>query len=59
MSSDRAPLGDLEIGLSIQQAAAIVQEFDALWRASSWCGRKHVKELLKLRDTLAIEMRTR
>jgi hypothetical protein len=52
-----APLGDLEIGLTVEQARAIVQEFDALWLAAAWYGKKKQKELLKLRNTLAHTVR--
>lgn len=50
------PLGEIEVGFSRAQAAAIVSEIDALWRHSNHDGKRRVKELQVLRDTLAAEI---
>jgi len=50
-----APLGQIQIGLTPAQAAAIVQEFDALWAHSNHLGKRSVHHLRTLRDTLAAE----
>lgn len=56
MTEETAPLADLEIGLSFAQAAALVKEIDALWSNSNVHGKKKVKELRTLRETLAAEV---
>jgi hypothetical protein len=48
-----SPLGAIQIGLTVAQAAAIVQEFDALWAHSNHLGKRSVNHLRTLRDTLA------
>ncbi|BFU90124.1 MAG: hypothetical protein NTAFB01_13110 [Nitrospira sp.] len=53
------PLGEIELGLSVAQATAIVQEFDALWLAAAFYGKKKQKELLRLRNTLEEAVKTR
>lgn len=53
LADPHAPLGDIEVGLTVDQAAAIVQEFDALWSHSNFLGKRAVKHLRTLRDTLA------
>lgn len=54
-----APLGEIELGLTVEQARAIVREYDALWQAASWYGKKQMQELVRLRNTLDHHMRTR
>lgn len=58
VADERTPVAEIELGLSIEQAWAIVQEFDVLWRAAPWYGKKHLKELLTVRNTLAHTLRT-
>ena len=53
MSEPTEPLGDIDVGFSLAQAAAIVREIDALWRHSNHEGKRQVKELRTLRATLA------
>ena len=53
MSEPTEPLGDIEVGFSLAQAAAIVREIDALWDNSNIHGKRKVKELRTLRATLA------
>lgn len=51
MTEEKAePLGEIEIGLSVEQATAIVREFDALWQHSNIHGKKKVKQLWGLRN---------
>lgn len=46
MTEEKAePLGEIEIGLSVEQATAIVREFDALWQHSNIHGKKKMKQL--------------
>lgn len=47
------PLGEIEVGLSIEQATAIVREFDRLWQHSNIHGKKKVKQLGDIRNQLA------
>jgi len=53
MSEPDEPLADIEVGFSVARAAAIVKEFDALWNNSNVHGKRKVKELRNLRETLA------
>ncbi len=53
---EREPLGEIEIGLSIEQATAIVREFDVLWQHGNIHGKKKVKQLWGLRNQLADEV---
>jgi hypothetical protein len=50
-----APLGQIQVGFTTQQAVAIVQEFDALWAHSNHLGKRSVNHLRTLRDTLAAQ----
>jgi hypothetical protein len=50
---EREPLGEIEMGFSIEQATAIVKEFDALWQHSNIHGKKKVIQLWGLRKQLA------
>lgn len=52
------PLGQIQVGFTLGQAAAIVQEFDALWAHSNHLGKRAVHHLRTLRDTLALQSRT-
>jgi len=57
MTEEKAePLGEIEIGLSVEQATAIVREFDALWQHSNIHGKKKVKQLWGLRNQLTKEV---
>lgn len=49
---DPAPLADIEVGFSIEQAGKIVLELDALWAHSTRDGKKKVHELRRLHETL-------
>ncbi len=54
MTEEKAePLGEIEIGLSVEQATAIVREFDTLWQHSNVHGKKKVVRLWGLRNQLA------
>lgn len=57
--SPAEPLGDIEIGLSLEQAEAIVKEFDALWASANGRGKRRVRFLQLLRDELAMELKGR
>lgn len=59
MDQKAEPLGEIELGLTVEQACAIVREYDALWQAASWYGKKQMKELRRLRDTLEREGESR
>lgn len=52
MSPEPAPLADVEVGFSVEQAKQIVMELDALWAHSTRDGKKKVHELRRLRETL-------
>lgn len=47
-----APLADIDVGFSVEQAGQIVRELDALWAHSTRDGKKKVYELRRLRETL-------
>ena len=47
-----APLADIEVGFSVEQAGKIVAELDALWAHSNHDGKKKVHELRRLHETL-------
>jgi len=51
-----APLGDIEIGLSVEQAQAVVDEIAALCRHASHDGKKKVHVLNVLSNTLIREL---
>jgi hypothetical protein len=46
------PLGAIEMGFTLEQAAAIVAEFDALYAHSNVMGKKRVKVLYLFRASL-------
>jgi len=52
----REPLGDIEIGLSVEQAQAVVEEIAVLYRHATRDGKKKVKVLSLLSDTLIREL---
>ena len=51
-----APLGQIQVGFTLEQAAAIVQEFDALWAHSNHLGKRSVHHMRTLRDTLTDQL---
>lgn len=52
MSETPIALADIEVGFTVERAAAIVAELDALWAHSTRDGKKKVHELRRLRETL-------
>lgn len=52
MPPEPAPLADIEVGFSMEQAAQVVVELDALWAHSTRDGKKKVHELRRLHATL-------
>lgn len=53
-----APLADIEVGFSVEQAGQIVSELDALWAHSNHDGKKKVHELRRLHETLTAALAT-
>lgn len=53
-----APLADIEVGFSVEQAGQIVAELDALWAHSNHDGKKKVHELRRLHETLTAALAT-
>lgn len=51
-----APLADIEIGLSVEQAQAVVDEIAALWSHANHDGKKKVHMLNVLSNTLIREL---
>lgn len=56
--SETPALADIEVGFSVEQAAAIVAELDALWAHSTRDGKRKVHELRRLRETLMAALGT-
>lgn len=54
-----APLADIEIGLSVEQAQAVVDELAALWCHANHDGKKKVRMLNVLSNTLIRELATK
>ena len=58
-SEPLTPLGDIEIGFTVEQAQAVVDEIAALWCHANHDGKKKVRMLNVLSNTLIRELATK
>lgn len=55
-AEQRAPLADIEVGFSMEQAQQVVDELAALWCHANHDGKKKVRMLNVLSNTLIQEL---